>query len=89
MDLYVAIEDALAESAMGALADIGVVAGESGAAGLAGLLQILTGSRASEFRGVLGVDSSTEVVLLSTEGATDPIAYTQIVGRPPEQVTQA
>jgi diaminopropionate ammonia-lyase len=74
-DVFVAVDDAAAENAMRDLAAIGVVAGETGAASLAGLrvavdagLPDLTGRR---------------VLVLCTEGATDPVAYERIVGRAP------
>src|SRR5262249_42678238 len=56
----------------------GIVAGESGAAGLAGLTE-LTSSAHAEARSILGIDSSTRVLLFSTEGATDPEGYQKIV----------
>ncbi|THF69706.1 diaminopropionate ammonia-lyase [Deinococcus sp. Arct2-2] len=78
---FVAVADARAEEAMRLLALDGVVSGESGAAGLAGLLDLLTGPHAPEARAHLGLTASSTVLLLSTEGATDPEAYARIVGR--------
>ncbi len=86
IDLHVAVEDDLARRAMRALAADGIVSGESGAAGLAGLLEVLIGRRAPELRTALGVDASSQVLVLSTEAATDPSAYMQIVGRLPRTV---
>lgn len=86
LDLLVAVEDDSAKRAMRVLAEADIVAGESGAAGLAGLLDLLTGSESAEPRRTLGVGPSTQVLLLSTEGATDPTAYAQIVGRQPHSV---
>jgi diaminopropionate ammonia-lyase len=57
------------------LADIGVVAGETGAAGLAGL-------RAAVAAPALDLQAR-RVLVLCTEGATDPAAYRRIVGREP------
>jgi diaminopropionate ammonia-lyase len=57
---------------MRALADVGVVSGESGAAGLAALLA--HGSQ-------LGLTGTDRVLVVSTEGATDRAAYDRIVGR--------
>ena len=78
---FVAIPDARAEEAMRLLAADGVVSGESGAAGLGGMLEVLAGPGAAAHRAALGVDEASSVLLLSTEGATDPEAYARIVGR--------
>ncbi|MDH3466307.1 MAG: diaminopropionate ammonia-lyase [Gammaproteobacteria bacterium] len=82
------ISDEAAADAMRLLAaaecgDAPLVAGESGVAGLAGFLAI-AGDRAA--RGKVGLDSSSRVVLFGTEGATDPQAYAEIVGRKPEAI---
>ncbi|HSF26249.1 MAG TPA: diaminopropionate ammonia-lyase [Actinomycetes bacterium] len=66
----VTVDDAAAEEAMRVLAAAGVVSGESGAAGLAGLLTF--GAR-------LGLGPNDRVLVVSTEGATDPVAYDRIV----------
>ena len=80
LDGSIAVEDAAAESAMRTLAECGIVSGETGAAALAGLDSLHSLSRARE----LGLDRSATVLLLSTEGATDPESYERIVGRKPE-----
>jgi diaminopropionate ammonia-lyase len=79
IDLFVAVEDERARQAMRALAADGVVAGETGAAGAAGLLDLLSGPEAAALRDALGITPTTRVLLIATEGATDPVAYTQIV----------
>ena len=79
-DAYVAIDDERAREAMRALDRAGLVAGETGAAGLGGLAAALEDPRA---RARLGLGSDPRVLLLCTEGATDPDAYEQIVGKPP------
>ena len=81
LDAAVAIDDGEAEAAMRDLAASGIIAGESGAASLAGAAAL---AAAAEARLSLGVDAAATVVLLSTEGATDPVAYERIVGRSPE-----
>lgn len=71
------MEDGLAGNGMRLLAKHGVEAGECGGAGI-GLLQRLMAPgcpRALEARQRLGLDSSSRVLLLSTEGATDPENY--------------
>jgi diaminopropionate ammonia-lyase len=67
---FVSVEDADAEEAMRLLAKAGIVSGESGAAGLAGLLA---------FRDRLDLGPTDRVLVISTEGATDPDAYRAIV----------
>ena len=37
----------------------------------------------------LGLDDSSTVLVIGTEGATDPAIYAEIVGRRPEEVTAA
>jgi len=63
-----------------------VVAGESGAAGLAGLLRL---SREREAWRSLGLDHASRVFLINTEGATDRGRYKSIVGRLPEDVLRS
>jgi diaminopropionate ammonia-lyase len=83
---YLAVPDDRAREAMRVLADAGIVSGESGAAGLAGLLEA---AEHAEVREALGLDDDARVLLLNTEGATDPAAYREIVGRTPEEVRAA
>ncbi len=84
IDAFLKVEDADAVAAMGVLAagsarDIPVIAGESGAAGLAGLLHLLAEpERAAE----LGLDANARVLLINTEGATAPSVYEELVGEP-------
>jgi diaminopropionate ammonia-lyase len=80
VSLFIAIPDARAEEAMRLLAHDGIVAGESGAAGLAGCLEAFGGVDAQHYRTLLGVDETSTLLLISTEGATDPAAYDRIVG---------
>ena len=80
VDLAVAVDDESARQAMRLLASEGIVAGETGAAGVAGLLELLRGSEAERMRSLLSVTSDTRVLALCTEGATDPAAYKQITG---------
>ncbi len=83
INAYVAVEDEQARAAMRLLASEGIVSGESGAAGLAGLLELLEGREAARARESLRLGNGSRVLLLSTEGITDPVAYAAIVGRVP------
>jgi diaminopropionate ammonia-lyase len=78
-EAFMSVPDTRAEEGMRLLAGEGVVAGETGAAGLAGLLEVMSGGS----RDRLGLGSDSKVLLLCTEGATDPAAYERIVGHPP------
>ncbi len=84
VDIFVAIEDERARQAMRLMADAGIVAGETGAAGIGGLLELLMGPDAAETRATLGITPSSRILALCTEGATDPAAYAQIVGHAPD-----
>ena len=75
---FMAIPDDAAVATMRLLADCGITAGESGVAGLAGCL-LAAGDGAA--RQTLGLDASSRVLAFSTEGATDPDLYQQLVGR--------
>jgi len=81
IDAYLAIEDERAREAMRLLAASGVVAGESGAASTGGLLELMKGVETRRVREALEVGPETRVLLISTEGATDPVSYRLIVGR--------
>lgn len=73
---FVAIPDERAFEAMRLLATAGVVAGESGAAGLGGLMAL---SSTPQWRTDLGLSESTRALVVITEGATDEQAYSKIV----------
>lgn len=86
VDVFAAIEDGWSRTAMRMLAGEGVVAGETGAAGLAGLLAVAREGDAAARR-ELGLSTETRVLVFNCEGATDPGAYRRIVpgdgGAPP------
>ena len=88
VDAFMTVPDSAAAETMRVLADAPhgdrpVVTGESGVAGLAGLLVAAAdaGSRAA-----LSLDGASRVLVLGTEGATDPQVYEEIVGRSPDAV---
>ena len=78
---FMAISDALAEEAMRLLAKgaggARLTIGESGVAGLAGLI---CAARDPEQRAALGLGPTSDVLLIGSEGDTDPEAYARIVG---------
>ncbi len=90
-DSFMTIPDDTAIEAMRILAagserDVPIVAGESGAAGLAGLMQA---SSSAEDRAALGLDMNSSVLLLNTEGATAPELYRQLTGLRADDVLSA
>ncbi|MFI9604625.1 diaminopropionate ammonia-lyase [Streptomyces sp. NPDC052043] len=68
LDAAVAVSDADSARAAARLASLGVSSGPCGAAALAGLHTVLTGAGGEERRTALGLDATSVVVLLSTEG---------------------
>jgi diaminopropionate ammonia-lyase len=79
IDAFVTVDDARALEAMRALAAEGIVSGETGASGAAGLLEALEGARNHELRGRLNITPGTRALIISTEGATDPELYARVV----------
>lgn len=88
IDLFFSIEDRFAEEAMQRLhhavaGDPSIESGESGAAGLAGLIALRTEGVFRAARERLGLTERTAVLVINTEGATDPVAFRRIVGTAP------
>jgi diaminopropionate ammonia-lyase len=79
IDAYMSVDDARLPEAMTLLAAEGIVAGETGAAGLAGMLRLADDGVPSGRR-VLGAE--TRLLLICTEGATDPENYARLTGQP-------
>lgn len=73
-DEAVAIMNRLARPKGG---DCAIVAGESGGVGLGGLVQA---AGDTEIRKALKLDASSRVLVVNTEGATDPGKYRELVG---------
>ncbi len=85
-DAFVAIDDRWAELAIAQLArpvdgDSPVVAGASGAAGLGALMAMMEQEGLEPLRSRAGVRNSTVVLLINTEGATDPLLRSRILDR--------
>jgi diaminopropionate ammonia-lyase len=74
---FMAIPDEAAIACMRLLRQQGMIAGESGVAGLAGFLLAAADPAARE---ALGLTPDSRVLLFSTEGATDPDLYARLVG---------
>jgi len=82
IDWFASVDDEAACQAMRDLAAVGIVAGETGAAGLAGFEALLADER---FRSSRDLSTATVLVVV-TEGATDPEHYEQVVGRGHETI---
>jgi diaminopropionate ammonia-lyase len=63
--------------------DPAIVAGETGSVGL-GLL--LAAEQSPEMTQLFGLNAHSRVLLLGSEGDTDPVIYQSVVGRSAEQV---
>ncbi len=91
VDAFMTVPDDAAVAAMrqlatGAHGDIPLVAGESAVAGLAALQAM---AAQPDWRAAAGLDTESRVLLISTEGATAPGVYAELVGQPAEAVEQA
>lgn len=80
-DAFMTVDEQDAVDAMRILArplggDASIVAGESGGAGLAGLVR---SAQADDQRRILKLDRMSRVLVINTEGATDPERYRELV----------
>ncbi|UCC45672.1 MAG: diaminopropionate ammonia-lyase [Candidatus Zixiibacteriota bacterium] len=87
-DAFLSISDRYAEEAMKLYysprgGDLRIISGESGAAGLAGLLAILNDATLTHVRETLGLGRSSRILVINTEGATDPEGFHRITGGNP------
>lgn len=87
-DAFMTVDEDDAVNAMRALAapvggDPAIVAGESGGAGFAALCKAVA---TPELAAALALGAGSRILLVNTEGATDPTRYTELVGVSPEQV---
>lgn len=90
-DAFVTINDAFATRAMAMLAwgsgnDPRLVVGESGSSGVAALIAVSENPAA---RRALELGADADVLLIASEGATDPAIYADIVGKTPEEVGES
>jgi diaminopropionate ammonia-lyase len=83
LDWCVAIPDARAAQAMRTFAALGIATGETGAAALAGALAAAASAHAEQ----LGCTRDATVLLLCTEGVTDPANFEAVVRCAPEAIT--
>ena len=81
---FVSCPDYLAARGMRILAaplpgDIPIVSGESGAIGIGFLSELMTNPEFVPLRSKLGINETSRILVISTEGNTDPEAYRNIV----------
>jgi diaminopropionate ammonia-lyase len=89
-DAFMTIDEEDAVAVMNRLArpagnDPAIVAGESGGAGLAGLIRAAADP---EIRATLDLNEASRVFVINTEGATDPERYAELVGMRPYAVNR-
>lgn len=80
VNVFAAIPDKWAVSAMKLYRKYGIVSGESGSAGLAGLLALMESGKMTEAREYLGTGKRSRVLCINTEGDTDPERYRYYTG---------
>ena len=76
----VTVSDDEAHAAMRELAATGLAIGESGAAPLAAWHALRDDPEADPLREAVGLHDGARVLLVATEGPTDPVAYERVVG---------
>ena len=75
----ITVEDHEAHAAMRELARAGLAIGDSGAAPLAALRRLATDPEAGALREVVELTPASRVLLIATEGPTDPESYARVV----------
>jgi len=79
MHLFIAVTDNYAENAMRLYAKDNIISGESGSAGLAGLTALLNDPLLNQAKEKLNLDKNSRILLINTEGDTDPQNYQRII----------
>ena len=81
----ISISEKLSERAMKTLAsksssDPEIISGESGAAGLAGLIGLCDSQKFKNFKKTIHLNNRSSILVINTEGDTDPLNYQEVVG---------
>jgi diaminopropionate ammonia-lyase len=81
---FVTIDDCDAARGMRVLGaplpgDQRIISGESGASGMGFLMDLLTNPDLAELRKQAGIDRNSRILLVSTEGDTDPEGYKKVI----------
>ena len=77
----VCVSDAESAAAMRELAALGLAIGDCGAAPLAALRALMGEPEGAELREAAGLMEGAGVLLVATEGVTDPSAYAAVLGQ--------
>jgi len=86
--LFISVEDRFAAEAMRrlyfpAVGDPRIISGEAGAAGLAGLMALCGAAEFADARTRLGISHNTSVLVLNSEGDTDPVNFAKVTESQP------
>lgn len=84
-DLFMSIPDSCSLKAMRTFYypdgnDPRIISGESGAAGLGALLALCEDKSTIEIRKLIGLNADSKILLLNTEGDTDPVHFRRVIG---------
>jgi diaminopropionate ammonia-lyase len=84
IDVFMSMSDCYSEEAVRTFyypekTDPRLISGESGAAGLAGLLALCSRDSFAPAREALDLNSDSRILIINTEGATDPVSFEKIV----------
>lgn len=83
-DVFMVVDDKTAEAGMRLLGaplkgDDQIISGESGVAGFAAFVAIMTDPALKDLKQLLEIDEQSRILFVNTEGDTDPERYDQIV----------
>ncbi|MCP4152364.1 MAG: diaminopropionate ammonia-lyase [bacterium] len=81
MHLFLAVTDNYAVDGMREYFKEGVTSGESGASGMAALLALFRDKELTEAKEKLGLNNNSRILLINTEGDTDPVNYKKVTGQ--------
>jgi len=79
VDAFTAIDDRWSFDAMRELSTVGIRAGSSGSAALGGLLALCRDASMTDARAQLGLQTSSRVLVVVSEGVTDPALFEAVV----------
>jgi diaminopropionate ammonia-lyase len=79
VDAFMAIDDQWSFDAMRELSTVGIRAGSSGSAALGGLLALCRDRSMADARADLGLQPSSRVLVVVSEGVTDPSLFEAVM----------